>query len=235
MKKLFVLLVSVLFATSAIADDNAAMDHGDVDLFHYVRTELDYTPQFDGLFTWDMTGWVGGDSERVWLRSEGEVEDGRATRAESQLYYGWNIHPFWDALIGVRQDFEPRSTTYLAGSIVGLAPYDFETEASIYLSDRGDLSARLEQSFDILLTQRLIAEPHGQVDVFAQDVPEQGIGAGISHIELGLQLRYEFERKFAPYIDAVWERKLGETAAMARRAGEDPDESSIRVGVRFWF
>lgn len=235
MRSALLAIAWVFVGSGAYAQDEPVMDHGDSAIFDYIRTEIDYTPQEDGLFTWDISGWIGGDSERVWVRSEGEIEDGHTSAAEGQIFYGWNVDPFWDVLIGVRQDFEPRSTTYLAASLVGLAKYDFETEASLYISHRGDASARLEQSFDFLLTQRLIAEPHGQLDVFAQDVPELGIGAGFAQIELGLQLRYEVTRKLAPYIDAVWERKLGETSSIARQAGEDPEQATVRVGVRFWF
>lgn len=236
MRTVSLTFMTVLLATSALADDEGMqMDHDTPTIFNNIRTELDYSPQEDGLFTWDVDGWVGGDSERVWLRSEGEVEDGRTRNAEAQIYYGWNIHPFWDALVGIRQDFEPTETTYLAASIVGLAKYDFETEASLFVSNRGDVSARFEQSFDILLTQQLIAQPHAQLDVFAQDVPEQEVGAGLSHVEAGLQLRYEITRKFAPYIDVVWERDLGETSSLARKAGEDPEQATVRAGLRWWF
>ncbi len=227
--------VSAAAIMPAFAQD---MGHGDdpaPTIFNNIRTELDYAPKDGGLFTWDVDGWIGGDSERVWIRSEGEREDGSFTDAEVQLYYGWNVDTYWDVLIGVRQEFEPGNRTYLAASIVGLAPYFFETDASAFLSDRGDLSVRLEQSFDLLLTQRLIAEPHFEANLFAQDVPELNVGAGISDIEIGLQLRYEFTRRFAPYVDVVWERKLGETSGLARAAGESPDATSVHFGVRLMF
>ena len=204
-------------------------------LFHMSKTELDYAPHDDGLFSWDVDGWIGGDVERVWLRSEGEHADGEFEEAEVQAYYGWNVATFWDALVGLRQDFEPRSETYLAAGVVGLAPYFFETEASLFVSTEADVSLRLEQSLDLPITQSLIAEPHVEANLFAQDVEEIGVGAGISDVELGLQLRYEITRKFAPYVDAVWSRKLGETASLARAEGEDPEETTIRLGLRFWF
>lgn len=236
MKRLLLAVSGVAgLAMPAFADD---MGHGDdpaPTIFNNIRTELDYSSIDGGLFTWDIDGWIGGDSQRVWLRSEGEREDGSLSDAEVQIYYGWNVDTFWDVLVGVRQDFEPDNRTYLAASIVGLAPYFFETEGSVFLSDKGDLSARFQQSFDILLTQRLVAEPYAEVNLFAQDVPELNVGAGISDIELGLQLRYEFTRRFAPYVDVVWQRKLGESSGLARAAGEDPDRASVRFGVRLMF
>lgn len=218
-----------------IAEDAAPhMDHGG-QVFNMIKTEVDYTGDHGGVFSWEVDGWIGGDRERVWLRSEGEIEDGDVHDAEAQIYYGWNVDPFWDALIGVRQDFEPDSKTYLAASLVGLAPYFFETEASVFLSDEGEVSARFEQSLDILVTQRLILEPHVEVNAYAQDVPERGIGAGLSDVEVGIQVRYEFDRQFAPYVDLVWDRKLGETASVARAAGDDVESTTMRVGLRVWF
>jgi len=207
----------------------------DTPLFNMIKTELDYAPKDDGQFTWDIDGWVGGDYERVWLRSEGEVLDREVENAEAQLYYGWNVATFWDALVGLRQDFEPEGETYVAASVVGLMPYFFETEASLFVSFNGDVSLRLEQSFDLVITQQLIAEPYLEANLFAQDVPEREIGAGLSDIELGVQLRYEIVRKFAPYLDLAWERKVGQTANLARAAGDDPDEITARLGLRFWF
>ncbi|MDP1626610.1 copper resistance protein B [Parvibaculum sp.] len=216
------------------AAQEAHAAHGP-DLFHRIQTDLDYTGRHGGLWNWNVDGWIGGDVERLWIRSEGEIEDGDFERAEVQLYYGRNVHPYWDVLVGVRQDFAPRGETYLAAGVTGLAPYFFETEATAFVSTQGDVSARFEQSFELLLTQRLIAEPHVELNLFAQDVPELGAGAGFSTVEAGVQLRYEVTRKFAPYADLVWERDLGETASITRAGGEDVEDTTLRFGVRMWF
>jgi copper resistance protein B len=238
MRKVVALALALVFgvATASLAQEDAIAhdDHG-LDLFNMIKVEVDYAARHGGLWNWELGGWIGGDVERLWIRSEGEIADGDFEKAEAQLFYGRNVHPFWDLLIGVRQDFSPRGETYLAAGIAGLAPYFFETEATAYLSTQGDLSARLAQSIDIPITQKLIAEPHVEVNLFAQDVPERGVGAGFSDIEAGLQIRYEITRKFAPYADLVWERKLGETASIARAAGDRVEDTTLRVGLRVWF
>ncbi|MEQ8266487.1 MAG: copper resistance protein B [Parvibaculum sp.] len=221
-------------AQEAAVQEMDAAHHGP-DLFHMIELEADYAARHGGLWNWNADGWIGGDTERLWIRSEGEIEDGDVGEAEAQLYYGRNVHPYWDALLGVRQDFAPRGETYLAAGVAGLAPYFFETEATAFVSTEGDVSARLEQSFELLITQKLIAEPHVEVNLFAQDVPERGVGAGFSDIEAGLQLRYEVTRKVAPYVDLVWERDLGETASITRAGGEDAGRTTLRFGVRAWF
>ena len=228
------LILAVGIASASYAQEPAPDDHGP-DLFNMIKVEVDYADRHGGLWNGNLEGWIGGDVERLWIRAEGEIVDGDFEKAEAQLFYGRNVRPFWDLLVGVRQDFEPRGETYLAAGIVGLAPYFFETEATAYLSTEGDLSARFEQCLDIPVTQKLIAQPHVEVNVFAQDVPARGVGAGFSDIEVGLQLRYEIIRKFAPYLDLVWERKLGETASIARANGDDVEDTTLRFGVRAWF
>ena len=117
----------------------------------------------------------------------------------------------------------------------GLAPYFFETEAHLFISDEGDVSARLRREHDLLITQRLILQSYVEVNLFAQDVPEQDIGAGLTDAEIGLQTRYEFTRKFAPYVDVRYERKFGETSSIAKNNGDDNDDFIAALGLRLMF
>lgn len=119
--------------------------------------------------------------------------------------------------------------------IDGLAPFFLETSAHLFLSDEGDLSARLRLEKDFLLSQRLITQPYLEGELYAQDVRERSIGTGLADLEIGLQTRYEFSKRFAPYLDLRYERKTGETAAIAKRQGEDPDASVVMVGLKVMF
>ena len=114
----------------------------------------------------------------------------------------------------------------------GLAPHFFETEARLFVSEEADVAFRFEQTYDLPFTQRLILQPHIELNAYAQDIPELGVGAGIADVEAGLQLRFEFTRKFAPYADLVYERKLGETSQITRKSGEDVENTTIRLGLR---
>ncbi|MEO0872676.1 MAG: copper resistance protein B, partial [Pseudomonadota bacterium] len=93
----------------------------------------------------------------------------------------------------------------------------------------------VEGEYDQRITQRLIIQPRVEIELSAQDIPERGIGAGFTSIEPGVRLRYEFKREFAPYIGIEYEAALGETADIARAAGEDPDGIKLLLGVRTWF
>lgn len=208
----------------------------DSQIFHVVRFQIDGAQNDEGgLITWQGMGSIGGDMEKFIVKTEGEMQNGHVESSELWGLYSRNVSDFWDAQVGVRQDFDPRPTTYLVAGVQGLAPYFFETDAHALLSTRGDLSAQIEQSIDLLITQRLILQPHVKVDAYAQDVPELDIGSGISKIEIGAQLRYEITRKFAPYVDLVYERSVGNTERLVRASGRDPGDLTLRAGVRLWF
>ena len=230
--------LATLATTGVRAEDmghDMAKDHGG-QTFHMFRLETDYGGSKDGgIASWDLDGWVGTDENKLWLKSEGEHKDGKLEDAEFWALYSRSVATFWDAQVGVRYDIEPTSTAYAVVGFNGLAPYFFETEAHLFISDKGDVSARVRQENDLLLTQKLILQPYVEINLSAQDVPERDVGAGLVDGKIGLQTRYEFTRKFAPYVDIQYGRKFGETSSTAKGNGEDTDELIGAIGLRLVF
>ncbi|MCF8105056.1 MAG: copper resistance protein B [Desulfohalobiaceae bacterium] len=200
---------------------------------------LEYqTREGEDVLLWDVEAWIGSDYNKIYLESEGTrlIHEGEFDEAEVELLYGRTLASFWDLRAGIRHDFEPHPTrTFAALGVQGLAPYWFETEATAYLSEDGDVSADLEVEYDILLSQRLILQPRLEAGASLQEVEELGIGQGITDVELGIRLRYEIRREFAPYVGISWSRKIGETADFAEAEGEDSSLVSFVLGLRFWF
>lgn len=188
-------------------------------------------------YRWDGEGWFGGDINRLVVKTEGEGSFGdRIGDAEVQALYSRAISPYFNLQAGVRQDIRPTpSRSYAALGIEGLAPYWFKVEAHAFLSTKGDLLGRLTGSYDQRITQRVILQPRAELNLAAQDVRETGIGAGLSDVELGLRLRYEVAREFAPYVGVSYQSKVGRTADLARAIGDKPSSTSLVVGVRTWF
>ncbi|WP_293676620.1 copper resistance protein B [uncultured Phenylobacterium sp.] len=185
-------------------------------------------------YAWDANLSYGGDINRVLLRSEGEGA-GTLETVEFRALASHAISPWFNLQAGLRQDFEPRPRTYATLGVEGLAPYLFEVEGALFLSDKGDLTARLEAALDLRLTQRLILEPRAEANLAAQDAPELGIGSGLSSLEAGLRLRYEVRPEFAPYVGAHYERSFGRTARWLTAAGEDRGDLRFVAGIRSRF
>ena len=189
-------------------------------------------------YLWDAQGWTGGDINRFWWKSEGEGDfDGGLEEAEFQALYSRAVKPFWDVQVGVRQDYRPdgEDTTHLVLGFQGLAPYWWEIDAAAFLSTEGDLTARVEAEYDQRITQRLILQPRFEIDVSASDMPELEVGSGLSSVEAGLRLRYEFRKEFAPYLGVEWSRAFGATADYIEARGGEVDDTRFVVGLKAWF
>lgn len=185
---------------------------------------------------WDVQTWYGGDYNKLWIKSEGEsTAGGRTETADVQALYARRISPFWHLQVGVRQEARPApSRNQGVFAIQGLAPYWFNVEASVFVGS-GRTSGRFEAEYDQLLTQRVILQPRLETNFSSSADTTRGIGRGLNDIELGLRMRYEFRREFAPYIGVTWTRKLGDTADLARQAGQDVSGAALVVGLRIWY
>ena len=225
-------------ATMQRARDEMHAEHGGQSFSQVIFNLAEYQAVKGGDgYRWDGEAWFGGDINRLTLKTEGEgLLRGGVEAAEVQALYSRAVDPYWNLQAGVRHDFRPGpQRTYATVGVEGLAPYWFDVEAALFLSDKGDLLARVEGYYDQRITQRLILQPRAELNFAAQDVRDNRIGSGLSTVELGLRLRYELAREFAPYVGVSWERKVGDTARFARADGDGRTSKSVVFGVRFWF
>ncbi len=190
----------------------------------------------------DAEGWIGGDYRRFWWKADGEQETkgAKAGEAELQGLYSQLISPFWDFQAGLRVDRTyrgpaRRTTGYFVVGLEGLAPYWFEVEPALFVSEKGKVSARFTASYDQLITQRWVIQPRIDLNAAFQDDTRRRVAAGLNDVELGLRLRYDINRQFSPYVGVTWRRVLGNTADLVRRTGEDISTTSVVFGLRTWF
>jgi copper resistance protein B len=190
----------------------------------------------DNPLAWEGEVWLGKDLNKLWLKTEGEYVNGDVEDAELQLLYSRAIAAFWDFQAGWRGDLRPRpDRNWLAVGFKGLAPYFFAVDAAIFIGGSGRTAARIEMEYEMLLTQRLILTPEFETNLYGKKDVELGIGSGLSDVEIGLRLRYEIRREFAPYIGLNWWKKYGDTADFAEAAGQETDDLQVTLGIRAWF
>ncbi|NJN47331.1 MAG: copper resistance protein B [Candidatus Competibacteraceae bacterium] len=229
-----VLLASVL-ASTLLTTSAGAAEGG---IYTFIQAEeFGYRLGDEDSFNWDAQGWIGGDYHKLWFKTEGERVNGEGfEEAEAQVLYSRLISQFWDLQAGLRYDFEPQpERSFAVFGLHGLAPYWFEINAKAFINDQGDLSARLEAEYELLLTQKLVLSPTLELNLAGGTDKERGVGSGFNDLELSLTLRYEVIREFAPYIGVVWEKQYGKTADLARAEGMDIERTAFMAGFRFWF
>jgi copper resistance protein B len=188
-------------------------------------------------FKWDGQGWIGTDFNKLWIKSEGKVTNGITSDGDHEILYDRPIPQmrYLDWQAGVRVDLDSGPTrTWAAIGVQGLAPYFFDFEPTFYIRDGGRVAGRLQGSYNLYLTQRLILQPQVELNFYSQADPARGIGTGLSDLDSGLRLGYQISRKFAPYIGFTFSSTFGETATFARQAGEPVHASRVVFGIWVW-
>ncbi len=192
----------------------------------------------DNEFRWDGQGWIGTDMNKLWFKSEGFVENGKAGDGITEALYDRPIPHlrYFDMQAGVRYDLDSNpGRTWGAIGIEGLAPNFFEFEPTFYFSDRGRVAGRVNGSYDLLITNRLILQPQFELNFYSKSDPSRSTGSGLSELDTGLRLRYEISRKFAPYIAVAYAGKFGETADFTRAEGGIVNDVRFTFGIRVWY
>jgi copper resistance protein B len=205
---------------------------------HFVVLDrLEAVDSDDGrVLSWEADGWLGTDLDRLWLRSEGDYVEGELESGDVEVLYGRAVSRWWEAVVGIRHDSgEYPSQTLAAVGVMGLAPYMFEVEATAYLGTGGQAGLAVEAEHETLFTNRLILQSSVEAEAWSRDDARRGTGSGLGTVEAGLRLRYEFTRRFAPYVGVAWERAHGRTADMRRAAGHDTGDARLVLGLRTWF
>jgi len=190
----------------------------------------------DSFKSYDAQAWFGRDYDRAVIKAEGEVDGGRLQDARTELLWSHAVASFWDLQLGARYDsgVDP-DRTWFAFGFQGLAPYWFEVDAAAYVGENGRTALRLEAEYELLLTQKLILQPRVEANFYGKSDPARELGSGLANASVGLRLRYEIKREFAPYIGVQWVGKFGGTADFARDEGQRTSDTQFVAGLRFWF
>jgi len=169
---------------------------------------------------WEFTSWIGRDANRLWVRAEGDRAGGKTESSEVEALWGHPVARWWDVVAGIRQDFAPGpSRSWAALGLVGMAPYEFDVRLTGYVSAHGATALKMEIDYDLLLTQRWILQPRAEATWFGKSDSERDQQSGVAKSGLGLRLRYELRREFAPYVGVEWERPDNTRGALNFIAG----------------
>ncbi|HUH42172.1 MAG TPA: copper resistance protein B [Sulfurimonas sp.] len=197
----------------------------------FMAEEFEYQFNDEKSTNWDINAYIGYDLDKIYIYSEGEKPKGAKATSENQLLYSRAIAPYWDIQFGIDYDKAPQADkTWGVIAIQGLAPYFFETRTVILIGEGGNIGLRAEAKYEALITQKLILAPSISLSAYTKDDEKMDIGSGFSNLKLGMRLRYEIIREFAPYIGIEWNNNLGKTDDFSNL-----NETYVTIGLRVWF
>ena len=184
----------------------------------------------------EAQAWIGYDLSKLVIKADVEQVNGVTHELELQALYSRAVDPYWDFQIGLRQDQKPApNKNWLAIGFQGVAPYWFEIDTSLFIGEKDQVALRFAAEYEWMITQRWVLSPEFEFNIYSKDEETRGIGTGLADSQLGLRLRYEIKREFAPYIGINWNNKYGNTATFAKAEGEKVSSTQVVVGVRAWF
>ena len=184
----------------------------------------------------EAQAWIGGDLNKFVIKADVEQVKNETEELELQALYSRAIAPYWDFQVGVRQDQKPKPTRdWLAVGFQGVAPYWFEIDTAIFIGESDQVGLRFAAEYEWMITQRWVLSPEFSMNIHSKDDELVGTGSGLSDTQLGLRLRYEIKREFAPYIGVNWSKKYGNTATFAKNEGEEVESTQFVAGIRAWF
>ena len=204
--------------------------------FALLGNRLEYNEQSEsGVF--DFQAWYGTTFDRLVIKTEGDFNDSNFEENQTDILWGHAFSTYWDTQVGVRSDYykNGENRQWLAFGLQGLAPYWFEIDMTAYLGDGGNTAFTLEAEYELLLTQKLIVQPRAEITFYGKDDEKNELGSGLSNSSLGLRVRYEFTRQFAPYFGVEWTKKFGDTAEYAQLNGQSSSDTAFVAGIKFWF
>lgn len=228
-------VVAALAAAPAAAQETNLVYYG----VQLEELEHRWGDESEELLVWNGDTFVGTDELKLRWLSEGEYDtnESKFETLENRLVLQMPVSDFFDVKAGIRAD-TPKGKSRLFGvlGLTGLAKQWIEIDADLFVSDKGDASARLDAEYELLLTNRITLTPSADLNVAFSDDRKMGVGSGFSSAEVGLRLSYDIlDRLLSPYIGVVWERKFGETADLSREEGEDVEAWFFAFGVKVLF
>ncbi|MEH6999092.1 MAG: copper resistance protein B [Limnobacter sp.] len=224
--------LGVLGVVAVGAVSMPAMAMEDESIYSYTLIEVDsgkVRNQPGSIQLLGAEGWIGGDYNRFAWRFDGERRQGKTEVVETQALYSRYIAPFWDLQGGIRHDSKPVGEDYAVIGLRGLAPYAFDVDLQMFVRSDGKVLARTRFENDFLMTNRFILRPFINGEWSASNLSDE-VASGLYQADFGVQARYEFSRKFAPYIE------VSRTLYPETQSGSNLSPiTEYRVGLRLIF
>ena len=194
----------------------------------------------EGVLKSELGTRIGTDENKVLIKIHADQAESQQAEYDAKLLYSRMLSDFWDVQAGLRylnnqnREVDQEQVGAVIG-IHGLAPYFFETDAYLYLGQDNQMSLSLETERDLLLTQKLILKPYLDLNIIFNDDSNYAKKSGLSTTQLGLETRYEINKKVMPFVDVAYGYNKGSEETAWQQHSSSKNEWLYGGGIRFKF
>lgn len=183
---------------------------------------------------------IGTDKHKIFVQAHLNKAESQQAEFDAKMLYSLNVSDFWDVQAGLRYRYDHEKTMDqdqfdAVFGVQGLAPYFFETEIYALIGADDQYSFSLETERDILLTQKLILKPYINADLILSDHSKYALKSGLNLLEVGLETRYEINKKLMPYLDLSYAYEKGAKATAWQISTASTQDWNYGAGIRFRF
>lgn len=219
---------------------NHVKEHGG-QIFQSTKIETKWinSDQGQGASKTEWESRIGTDEHKVFLQAHLNKAESQRTEIDAKILYSRNVSDYWDVQAGVRyrdhHKILDQAQFDAVFGVQGLAPYFFETEIYAFVGADDQYSLSLETERDVLLTQKLILKPYINADLILSDQSKYAQKSGLSMFELGLETRYEINKKIMPYLDLSYAYDKGLKVTRWQSQTGSGKNWNYGAGIRFRF
>ena len=184
--------------------------------------------------------WAGTDENKLYLKINSHKAESAKQAIDVSALYSRNVSEFWDVQAGMRYRHDAnrqvgRSHLDAVLGVYGTTPYLLESKAYVYIGQDQYLGLSLEMDRDFLLTQKWITQPHVTLEFTLADDSHYAQSRGLSHVEAGLETRYEITPQLMPFADISYRYEGGASQTPWQHAAGSDGDWHYAAGLRFMF
>lgn len=184
--------------------------------------------------------WIGSDENKLFIKGHLSKFESISKNYDLAALYSRNIADFWDLQLGAQYSYNQnrkmdQNTVKAMLGLHGMAPYFFETDAYVYIGKDQDVSLSLETERDLLLTQKLIAQPYLDIEIVLSDDSNYAQKKGLSNVQFGVRTRYEITKKLMPFIDVAYHYDRGNQQTVWQKRSTSESGGLYGAGILLKF
>ena len=183
---------------------------------------------------------IGTDENKIFIKVHADKAESQQAEYDAKLLYSRNVADFWDVQAGLRYRNDPnrevdQDQVDAVLGLHGMAPYFFETDAYVYIGQDRQVSFNLETERDLLLTQKLIIQPYLDINMVLSDDSNYAKKTGLNSVQVGLETRYEINKKVMPFMDVAYGYNKGVQETAWQKSSSSENEWFYGAGIRSKF